>query len=151
MSLRGPGDHPETEKNGNSFFDPLSIFDTLFFFIFSIHFPAPKNCFLFCSIHFRVFETVFHLSIHFHFMNKTCFFFIFLFPCLLLLCCVFLGSLLCVGVLVSNPQPPHRSGHGVLWVWTITHPCDDPPRHDGEASERQLLLACLLVWWLLLS
>ena len=30
---------------------------------------------------------------------------------MLLSCCVFLGSLLCVGVLVSNP-PLHRSGHG---------------------------------------
>ena len=36
-----------------------------------------------------------------------------LFPSkLLLLCCVFLGSLLCVGVLVSTPQPLHRSWHG---------------------------------------
>ena len=29
-------------------------------------------------------------------------------------------------------------GTGVLWVLTGTHPCDDPPRQDGEPSERQL-------------
>ena len=60
---------------------------------------------------------------------------------MLSLCFVFLGSLLCVVELVSNP------GTGVLWV--LTHPCD-PPRQDGEPSERQLVLACLHVWWLLL-
>ena len=27
----------------------------------------------------------------------------------------------------------------------MTHPCDDPPKQDGEPSERQLVLACLLV------
>ena len=46
---------------------------------------------------------------------------------------------------------PTEVGTGVLWVLTGTHPCDDPPRQDGEPSERQLLLACLLVRWLLLS
>ena len=58
-----------------------------------------------------------------------------------------LGSLnrdTCV-LLVSNPQPPTVVGTGVLWVWTGTHPCDDLPKQDGEPSERQLLLACLLV------
>ena len=34
---------------------------------------------------------------------------------------------------------------------TWTHPCDDPPRQDGGPSERQLVFACLLVRWLLLS
>ena len=38
-------------------------------------------------------------------------------------------------------------GTGVLWVLTGTHPCDDPPRQDGEPSERKLVLACLLVRW----
>ena len=46
---------------------------------------------------------------------------------------------------------PSEEGRGVLWVLTGTHPRDDPPRQDGESSERQLLLACLLVRWLLLS
>ena len=60
---------------------------------------------------------------------------------------------MCVVELVSNPQPLQTEvGTGVLWVLTGTHPCDDPPRQDGgEPSERQLVLACVLVWWLLLS
>ena len=69
---------------------------------------------------------------------------------MLSLCCVFLDSLLCVVELVSNPQPPTEVGTGALWVLTGTHPCDDPPKQDGEPSERQLVLACLLVRWLLL-
>ena len=44
---------------------------------------------------------------------------------------------------------PTEMGTGVLWVLTRTHPCDDPPRQDGEPSERQLVLACWLVRWLL--
>ena len=32
-------------------------------------------------------------------------------------------------------------GTGVLWVLTGTHPCDDPPKQDGEPSVRGALLA----------
>ena len=46
---------------------------------------------------------------------------------------------------------PTEVGTGVLWVLIGTHKCDDAPKQDGEPSERQLLLACLLVRWLLLS
>ena len=60
---------------------------------------------------------------------------------MLLSYCVFLDSLLRVVELVSKPQPPHGSGHG----------CTVGFDRDGEPSECQLLLACLLVWWLLLS
>ena len=49
--------------------------------------------------------------------------------------------LLCVVEVVSNPQPLHEVGTGVLCVLTGTHP---PPRQYGEPSERQLVLACLL-------
>ena len=58
----------------------------------------------------------------------------------------FLGSLLCFGVLVRQPHSLSTEvGTSVLWVLTGTHPCDDPPRKDGELSERQLVLTCLLV------
>ena len=46
---------------------------------------------------------------------------------------------------------PTEVGTGVLWVLTGTHPCDDAPRQVDEPSERQLVLVCLLVRWLLLS
>ena len=63
-------------------------------------------------------------------------------PSLLLLCCVFLGSLLCVGVLVSNPQPPHRSGHGC----TVGFDRDPPvwwPTQTGWWAIRAPALACV--------
>ena len=41
---------------------------------------------------------------------------------MLLSCCVFLDSLLCVVELVSNPQPLHRSGHGCTVGFDL-----DPP------------------------
>ena len=31
---------------------------------------------------------------------------------------------------------PTEVGTGALWVETGTHPCDDPPKQDGEPSER---------------
>ena len=64
----------------------------------------------------------------------------------------FLGLVVvCCGVGEQPTAIPTEVGTGVLWVLTGTHPCDDPPRQDGEPSERQLVLACLLVRWLLLS
>ena len=51
----------------------------------------------------------------------------------------------------EQPTTSTEVGTGVLCVLTWTHPCDDPPKQDGEPSERQLELARLLVRWLLLS
>ena len=63
------------------------------------------------------------------------------------MCCVFLGSVLCVGVLMTNPQLSPLK-------WARVY-CPLPPvmthKQDGEPPERQLVLACLLVRWLLLS
>ena len=42
----GRGTIPKQKKNGNSFFDPLSIFDTLFFHFFD-PFSCPKKLFSF--------------------------------------------------------------------------------------------------------
>ena len=62
----------------------------------------------------------------------------------------FLGLIdVCCGVGEQPTAFQTEVGTGVLWVLTRTHPCDDPPRQDGEPSERQLVLACLLVRWLL--
>ena len=64
----------------------------------------------------------------------------------------FLGLIVvCCGVGEQPTASPPKWARGVLWALTGTHPCNDPPRQDGEPSERQLLLACLLVQWLLLS
>ena len=46
-------------------------------------------------------------------------------------------------VLLSHPLLPTVVGTGVLWVLTGTHPCDDPPRHDGDPSKRQLVLCVI--------
>ena len=53
-------------------------------------------------------------------------------------------SLSCV-VVVEPPTASRRNGTGVLWVLTGTHRCDDPPRQDGEPSERQLV-QCIVAW-----
>ena len=53
-------------------------------------------------------------------------------------------SLSCV-VVVDPPTASRRNGTGVLWVLTGTHRCDDPPRQDGEPSERQLV-RCIVAW-----
>ena len=41
----------------------------------------------------------------------------------------------------SAVEPPTAFPRGV-WVLAWTHPCDDPPRQDGEPSKRQLVLGC---------
>ena len=44
---------------------------------------------------------------------------------------------------MSNPQPLHQSGHGVLCVLTRTHPCD-----ASGTSKRQLVfgvVVCVVV------
>ena len=43
------------------------------------------------------------------------------------------------GGVVSHLQPLLVRARSVLWVLTGTHPCDDPPRQDGEPPERQLV------------
>ena len=51
-------------------------------------------------------------------------------------------------MLLNHPQPSHRCGHGCTVA--KTHPCDDPPKQDGESPKRQLVLcvvasACVVV------
>ena len=50
----------------------------------------------------------------------------------------------CVFVVSDPSTASPRMGTGVLRELTGTHPCDDPSKHDGEPSERQLLLAWLM-------
>ena len=65
---------------------------------------------------------------------------------MLLSCCVFLDSLLGVAELVSNPQPPHRSGHGC----TVGFDRDRPTRamtHPDKMVSHQSASSCLRVCW----
>ena len=116
----------------------FSIFFVLFYFFFSMFFFLLDFCLK---------KIVFLLLFFFSFLVS--FFFSSFFVVIVLR---FLGLFVVFCGVGEQPHSlPTEVGTSVLSVLTGTHPCDDPLRQDGEPSKRQLLLACLLVLWLLLS